>query len=241
MMDPIVLISNLRKLYTMEGDVVVKALDDVSLEIKKGSFVITMGPSGSGKSTLMQILGGLDRPTSGVVNVDGFSIHELDEREIAIYRRKKIGFVFQSFNLLPTMSALENVALPLRLNGISKKERMQRASQLLAQVGLSDRLHHRPTELSGGQQQRIAIARALANDPPIILADEPTGNLDSNSGELVMDLLKDLNRNEKTIFVVTHDPRMERYADQVVRMFDGKIVTNLSHNSDSLVKEPVVL
>jgi putative ABC transport system ATP-binding protein len=240
MTTPIILISNLCKLYTMEGDVVVKALDDVSLDIMKGNFVITMGPSGSGKSTLMQILGGLDRPTSGVVNVDGFSIHEMDEREIAIYRRKKIGFVFQSFNLLPTMNALENVALPLRLNGIPKKERMQRASQLLAQVGLSDRLYHRPTELSGGQQQRIAIARALANDPPIILADEPTGNLDSNSGELVMELLKDLNKNGKTIFVVTHDPRMERYADQVVRMFDGRIVTNLSHNSDTIEKEAVL-
>lgn len=225
-MAAIIRISNLSKTYYMAGDVAVKALDDVSLEIQKGAFIITMGPSGSGKSTLMQILGGLDRPTSGKVNVDGYSIHELDEFGIAIYRRKKIGFVFQSFNLLPNMTALENVALPLRLNGVSRKERLKKAARLLSQVGLDDRMHHKPTELSGGQQQRIAIARALANDPPIILADEPTGNLDSVSGELVMDILEDLNRNGHTIFVVTHDPRMARYANQVIRMFDGRIASN---------------
>jgi putative ABC transport system ATP-binding protein len=222
-MTAIISITNLRKTYVMEGDIQIKALDDVSIEIEKGAFVTTMGPSGSGKSTLMQIVGGLDRPTSGRVTVGGEVINELDERQIAVYRRRMIGFVFQSFNLIPTMTAIENVALPLRLNGIGKKERLQRAYQLLTMVGLKDRLYHRPTQLSGGQQQRIAIARALANDPPIIMADEPTGNLDSASGEMIMEILSELNKSGRTIFVVTHDPRMSRYADTVIKMLDGRI------------------
>jgi putative ABC transport system ATP-binding protein len=236
-MTAIITITNLRKVYAMEGGIEVKALDGVSLEIQRGSFVITMGPSGSGKSTLMQILGGLDRPTSGHVDVDGYRIQDLDEHEIAIYRRKKIGFVFQSFNLIQSMSALENVALPLRLNGIARKARNQRATLLLHRVGLGDRMFHKPTELSGGQQQRVAIARSLANDPPIILADEPTGNLDSTSGELVMDILEDLNKSGVTIFVVTHDPRMARYADQVINMFDGKITPTPNQGSGISPKE----
>jgi putative ABC transport system ATP-binding protein len=223
-MTPIISITNLRKTYVMEGDIQIKALDNVSIDIERGDFVVTMGPSGSGKSTLMQILGGLDRPTSGRVQVGGEIINELDEAQIAIYRRRMIGFVFQSFNLIPTMTAIENVALPLRLNGIGKKERLQRAFKLLDLVGLKDRLYHRPTQLSGGQQQRIAIARAMANDPPIILADEPTGNLDSASGEMIMEILSDLNKSGRTIFVVTHDPRMSRYADRVVNMLDGTIL-----------------
>jgi putative ABC transport system ATP-binding protein len=223
-MTPIISISNLRKVYQMEGDIQVNALDGVSIDLEQGEFIVTMGPSGSGKSTLMQILGGLDRPTSGKVQVGGFVINELDEHQIAVYRRQMIGFVFQSFNLIPTMTALENVALPLRLNGTGKKERLQRAYQLLCMVGLKDRVYHRPTQLSGGQQQRIAIARSLANDPPIILADEPTGNLDSASGEVIMEILEDLNKKGRTIFMVTHDPRCARPATTVINMFDGRIV-----------------
>jgi putative ABC transport system ATP-binding protein len=225
-MTPIISISNLHKTYVMEGDVQIKALDGVSIDIEKGAFIVAMGPSGSGKSTLMQIVGGLDRPSSGQVEVGGERITELDEHQIAAYRRRMIGFVFQSFNLMSTMTAIENVALPLRLNGIGKKERLQRAYKLLCLVGLKDRLYHRPTQLSGGQQQRIAIARALANDPPIIMADEPTGNLDSASGEMIMEILADLNKHGRTIFVVSHDPRMARYAHRVINMLDGCIISS---------------
>jgi ABC-type lipoprotein export system ATPase subunit len=223
-MTTIISTANLRKTYVMEGSVQIKALDGVSLAIDKGAFIVTMGPSGSGKSTLMQIIGGLDRPTSGRVQVGGNTLNDFDEHQIAIYRRKTIGFVFQAFNLIPSMTAIENVALPLRLNGITRKERLQRAYQLLGKVGLKDRAYHRPTQLSGGEQQRVAIARALANDPPIILADEPTGNLDTASGLAIMEILKELNHQGRTIFVVSHDPRMERYADQVIKMLDGRIV-----------------
>lgn len=222
-MSTIITVSDLRKTYEMDDDVQVIALAGVSLEIEEGSFVTTMGPSGSGKSTLMHIVGGLDRPSSGNVKVGKYNVTTLDEQEMAIYRRKMIGFIFQSFNLIATMTALENVALPLRLNGIPKKERLERAYDLLSQVGLKDRVFHKPTQLSGGQQQRIAVARALANDPPIILADEPTGNLDTTSGENIMEMLKELNQNGRTIMVVTHDPRMARYADRVVEMLDGSI------------------
>jgi putative ABC transport system ATP-binding protein len=224
-MTPIITTTNLKKTYVMEGAVQVRALDGISLEVEKSAFVVTVGPSGCGKSTLMQIIGGLDRPTSGKVQVSGHSLNDFDQHEIAIYRRRTIGFVFQAFNLIATMPAIENVALPLRLNGISRKDRLQRAYQLLGKVGLKDRAYHRPTQLSGGEQQRVAIARALANDPPIILADEPTGNLDTASGLAIMEILKDLNRLGKTVFVVSHDPRMEHYADKVIKMLDGKIVT----------------
>jgi putative ABC transport system ATP-binding protein len=223
-MTPLISVANLHKNYAMEGGVEVKALDGVSLEIEQGAFVIIMGPSGCGKSTLMQIIGGLDRSTSGEIQVGNLAIHRLDEHQIALYRRQMIGFVFQSFNLIPSMTALENVALPLRLNGVGRAERGQRAYELLVRVGLKDRVYHKPTQLSGGQQQRIAIARALANDPPIILADEPTGNLDSASGEAVMEILSDLHRSGRTIFVVTHDPRMSHYTTQIIRMLDGRIL-----------------
>jgi putative ABC transport system ATP-binding protein len=222
-MTAIITISNLKKSYEMEDDVKVIALGGVSLDIKEGSFVTTMGPSGSGKSTLMHIVGGLDRPSSGEVTVGKYNVTHLDEQEMAIYRRRMIGFIFQSFNLIATMTALENVALPLRLNGVSKNERWERAYDLLCKVGLEDRVFHKPTQLSGGQQQRIAIARAMANDPPIILADEPTGNLDTSSGENIMEMLKELNENGRTIMVVTHDPRTTRYADRVIKMLDGHI------------------
>ncbi len=227
-MTPIISVSDLHKTYIMEGDIRIKALDGVSLDVEAGNFVVAMGPSGSGKSTLMQIVGGLDRPTSGRIEVGGELITRLDEHQIAAYRRRMIGFVFQSFNLMPSMTAIENVALPLRLNGVGKKERLQRAFQLLCMVDLKDRLYHRPTQLSGGQQQRIAIARALANDPPIIMADEPTGNLDSASGEMIMELLSSLNKQGRTIFVVSHDARMSRYAHRVINMLDGCIVSTPS-------------
>jgi ABC-type lipoprotein export system ATPase subunit len=223
-MTPIIQATDLKKTYDMEDDVRVVALAGINLSIEEGAFVITMGPSGSGKSTLMQIVGGLDRPTSGEVRVGDYSINHLDEREMAVFRREMIGFVFQSFNLIPTMTALENVALPLRLNGMGRKERTQRAYELLVRVGLKDRVYHRPTQLSGGQQQRIAIARALANDPPIIMADEPTGNLDTASGKNILDILGELHNSGRTIFVVTHDPRMTPYADQVINMLDGQMV-----------------
>jgi putative ABC transport system ATP-binding protein len=224
MSNPIISLSGLHKTYAMEDDVVVKALDGVDLEISTGEFIVIMGPSGSGKSTLMHIVGGLDRPTSGSVTVGGVLLQHLDEFQMALYRRRMLGFVFQAFNLIPTMTAVENVALPLRLNGVPRSERTARARSLLEAVGLGDRLAHRPTQLSGGQQQRIAIARALANDPPIIMADEPTGNLDTASGQMLMNMLEALHHRGKTIFVVTHDPRMTPFADQVIHMLDGRIV-----------------
>lgn len=222
-MTAIITVTDLYKTYEMDDEVQVVALAGVSLEIEDGSFITTMGPSGSGKSTLMHIVGGLDRPTSGNLKVGSFNVTTLDEQQMAIYRRKMIGFIFQSFNLIATMTALENVALPLRLNGVAKTERLERAYELLSRVGLQDRVFHKPTQLSGGQQQRIAVARALANDPPIILADEPTGNLDTTSGENIMEMLKELNRLGHTIMVVTHDARMARYANSVVEMLDGMI------------------
>ncbi len=223
-------VSNLRKTYVMDGDVRIQALDGIDLNITEGEFVVAMGPSGCGKSTLMHIIGGLDRPTSGRVEVGGYVINNLDAHQIAIYRRKMIGFVFQAFNLVPSMTAIENVALPLRLNGVAKKERLQRAYQLLSKVGMKDRVFHRPTQLSGGQQQRIAFARALAQNPRIILADEPTGNLDSSSGEAIMEMLEELNNNGRTVFVVSHDPRMTRFASQVIQMLDGHVVMQAPTN-----------
>ncbi|MHB8805978.1 MAG: ABC transporter ATP-binding protein [Anaerolineaceae bacterium] len=222
-MTSIIRVSELRKIYDMDDDVQVTALAGVNLEIEEGSFVTTMGPSGSGKSTLMHIVGGLDRPTSGSVEVGQYNVTTLDEQQLAIFRRQMIGFMFQSFNLIATMTALENVALPLRLSGIAKDERMERAYQLLCKVGLKDRVYHKPTQLSGGQQQRIAVARALANNPPVILADEPTGNLDTVSGANIMEILEDLNKNGRTILIVTHDPRMTKYASKVIKMLDGHI------------------
>ncbi|MGV8026368.1 MAG: ABC transporter ATP-binding protein [Anaerolineaceae bacterium] len=222
-MKSIIRVSELKKIYDMDDDVQVTALAGINLEIEEGSFVTTMGPSGSGKSTLMHIVGGLDRPTSGTVEVGKYNVTTLDEQQLAIFRRQMIGFMFQSFNLIATMTALENVALPLRLSGIPKDERLERAYQLLCQVGLKDRVYHKPTQLSGGQQQRIAVARALANNPPVILADEPTGNLDTVSGANIMEMLEDLNKNGRTILIVTHDPRMTKYASKVIKMLDGHI------------------
>jgi ABC-type lipoprotein export system ATPase subunit len=202
----------------------VRALDGTSLAVFAGAFVALVGPSGSGKSTLLHILGGLDRPTAGTVTVGGEEITALTPKALCKYRQRQLGFVFQKFNLLGTHTARENVEFPLLFAGVPEPERRARALRALEAVGLGDRLDHRPGELSGGQQQRVAIARAVITDAPIILADEPTGNLDSESGNSIMQLLSDLHHLGRTVIVVTHDPRMTRFATQTVRMLDGHIV-----------------
>ena len=217
-------VRNLRKTYIM-GRQKVHALAGVDLDIPANSLSVVMGPSGSGKSTLLYLLGGLDRPTSGSMEVDGQKVEQMDENDLAVFRRKKVGFIFQSFNLVASMTALDNVAFPLRFGGVAGKQRSATAARLLKQVGLEKRARHRPTELSGGQQQRVAIARALVNDPPLILADEPTGNLDTSSGLAIMQMLSDLHRSGRTVLVVTHDPRMTRFATHVIRLLDGRVVT----------------
>jgi putative ABC transport system ATP-binding protein len=216
-------IHDLRKSYVM-GPVTVHALAGVDLEIDANTFWVVMGPSGSGKSTLLHLIGGLDRPTSGEIRVGQQSIDHLDENELAVFRRRSVGFIFQSFNLISSMTALENVEFPMRFAHVSRRKRRERAMALLQQVGLDDRAFHRPTELSGGQQQRVAIARALVNDPALILADEPTGNLDTTSGVSVMQLLSDLHRSGRTVIVVTHDERMTQFATHTVGLLDGKIL-----------------
>jgi len=206
------------------GSTDVKALDKINLEIDQGEFVALVGPSGSGKSTLLNLLGGLDRPTSGELNIQGLGLQNATEEELTAHRRHNVGFIFQSFNLLPTLTALENVALPLMLSGVPLKERHARAADLLKRVGLEHRLDHRPTEMSGGEQQRAAIARALVNNPQLILADEPTGNLDSSTGDEVMRLLRKLNAESGvTLIVVTHDPEVAAYADRIVYLRDGGV------------------
>ena len=217
-------IRELRKIFPM-GRQTVKALDGIDLDIPKGSFTVIMGPSGSGKSTLLYLLGGLDRPTSGSIEVQEQSIETMDENALAIFRRRMMGFIFQQFNLLPSMTALENVCFPMQFAGVGRKARRQRALDVLSKVGLEKRWHHRPTELSGGQQQRVAIARALVQNPPLILADEPTGNLDTFSGYSIMQTLFDLNKEGRTVVVVTHDQRMTHFATQIVRLLDGRIVS----------------
>ena len=206
------------------GSIDVKALDRINLEIGQGEFVALVGPSGSGKSTLLNLLGGLDRPTSGELNIQGLGLQDATETELTAHRRHNVGFIFQSFNLLPTLTALENVALPLMLSGVPLKERHARAADLLKRVGLEHRLDHRPTEMSGGEQQRAAIARALVNGPQLILADEPTGNLDYSTGNDVMQLLHNLNKESGvTLIVVTHDPEVAAYADRIVHLRDGGV------------------
>jgi putative ABC transport system ATP-binding protein len=196
-----------------------------------------MGPSGSGKSTLLYLIGGLDRPTSGSVRISGDDLNGMDENALAIYRRKKMGFVFQQFNLVSSMTALENVAFPMRFAGIPTKQRLQRARELLVRVGLEKHTRHRPTEMSGGQQQRVAIARALVNEPGLILADEPTGNLDTVTGYTIMQLLAELHRGGRTVIVVTHDVRMTRFASHVIYLLDGRLVDREQFESASQVPE----
>ena len=222
----------LSKTYGM-GDIAVHALREVSAVVHEGEFVAVMGPSGSGKSTLMNILGCLDRPTSGTYMLDGEDVSQLSKNRLAAVRNKKIGFVFQSYNLLPRLSAVKNVMMPLLYEGNRRTdaERHKRAVEVLESVGLGDRMHHHPNELSGGQQQRAAIARALINDPAILLADEPTGNLDSHSGEEIMALLSQLHERGATIVMVTHGLDIAKYAERVIYLVDGQVVSDQLHAS----------
>jgi putative ABC transport system ATP-binding protein len=223
---------NLGKIYK-NGSIEVEALKKVNLSITKGEFVSIMGPSGSGKSTLMNIIGCLDRATSGEYELDGVSISKLNDMELAKIRNLKIGFVFQSFNLLPRITALQNVELPMIYAGVHKKERRRKAIEALEKVSLVNRMNHKPNELSGGQKQRVAIARALVNSPAIILADEPTGNLDSASGEEIMAVFQDLNREGVTIVLVTHEPDIAEHTKRVVSFKDGFLI------KDIVVKNPL--
>jgi putative ABC transport system ATP-binding protein len=215
--------SHLTKIY-QAGEVTVKAVDDVSFAVKKGEFVAIMGPSGSGKSTLMHLLGALDVPTSGEYWLDGEKIADLNEDQLAEIRNKKIGFVFQAYNLLPRTTALKNVMVPMMYGGVPKSERETKAKKYLTMVGLGDRLNHTPNQLSGGQQQRVAIARALAMNPSIILADEPTGNIATKQAEEVMEILEDLNDRGHTILMITHEAEIAEYAQRVIHFRDGRIV-----------------
>ena len=219
----IVRTKDLEKTYTM-GDQVLKALDGVQLDIRRGEYVSIMGPSGSGKSTLFNMIGGLDKPTKGTVFIDEVDMAQLDASELAWLRCRKLGYIFQTFNLIPVMTALENVTLPMIFAGKTGEESLEKGMQLLNMVGLGKRYHHRPTELSGGQQQRVAIARAFANDPAIILADEPTGNLDLRTGKEIITLLKEMNQKQNvTIITATHDLKMLDISDRVIWIRDGKL------------------
>ena len=219
------MILNLQNIYKdyQQEKLVVPVLKDVSLTVEEGEYVAIMGPSGSGKTTLMNIIGCLDRPTSGTYELAGENVLKLKDRELSDLRLKSIGFVFQSFQLMPRESAVENVALPLSYAGVRKKERRSRATKALERVGLGDRVNFRPTQLSGGQKQRVAIARAMVNHPKILLADEPTGALDSKSGEQNMELFDSLNEEGVTIVMITHDPRIAAKAKRIVRIIDGEI------------------
>lgn len=222
MSEPIIKVSNITKKYVI-GTEEINALNGVSLEVQKNEYVALMGPSGSGKSTLMNMLGCLDSPTSGEYILNGIPVARMTDNELAEVRNKEIGFVFQTFNLLPRSSTLENVALPLVYSGAKKDERDTRAKEVLEQVGLGNRMNHKPNELSGGQRQRVAIARALVNKPAIILADEPTGNLDSKTSIEIMGLLDDIHKRGNTIILVTHEEDIAKYAHRIVRLKDGVI------------------
>jgi len=219
---PLVELRNVTKIYELGGEEI-RALDGVSLDIETGEFISIIGPSGSGKSTLMHILGCLDSPTSGSIKLDGRSIHDASPRELAAIRNRKIGFVFQFFNLLPKLNVLQNVELPMVYSGLSAGERRERAMRALKLVELENRAKHRPMQLSGGQQQRAAIARALVNDPKIVFADEPTGNLDSHTGEVILELFRRLSQEGRTIALVTHDPEIAAVTPRRIEIRDGKI------------------
>jgi putative ABC transport system ATP-binding protein len=225
-MPPIIQVRELTRTYQL-GTMEVHALRGVSFEIERGEFVAVMGPSGSGKSTLMHLIGCLDTPTAGQYTLDGAAVEELDKDQLAAIRNRKIGFVFQQFNLLPRSTALANVELPLVYRGaLDRAERYERAARALEQVGLADRMHHRPSELSGGQQQRVAIARALVAEPALLLADEPTGNLDSRSSDEILALFQELNARGITLILVTHEPNVARYARRVLTIRDGLLASD---------------
>jgi len=223
MSDNVIELKDIMKTYVM-GDTVVNALDHVSVSFERGVFTSIVGPSGSGKSTMMNILGCLDRPTSGQYFLEGKDVAGYSDDEYAVTRNQKIGFVFQNFNLLSRITAVENVAMPLIYAGVDYKERMERAKKALEEVGLGARIEHKPNEMSGGQRQRVAIARALINNPSIIMADEPTGNLDTKSTLEIIDIFKDLNRQGKTVIMVTHEPELADMTQRIVTMRDGKLV-----------------
>lgn len=216
---------DLEKEYRL-GEVVVHALRGVSIELKKGEFVVVVGPSGSGKTTLLNLIGALDKPTRGKVYIDGKDLAAMNERELTRLRRNEIGFVFQFYNLIPVLTAFENIELPMIVAGVPKKKMQERTQELLEMIGLIDRANHRPDELSGGEQQRVAIARALANQPSVVLADEPTGDLDTATGSEVMEALREVSKREKvTAIVVTHDPVIAEMADRILEMRDGEILS----------------
>lgn len=223
MIVPILEVNDVAKNYRL-GDVVVQALRGISFKVNEGEFVTIFGPSGSGKSTLLHLMGGLDRPDKGKILIDGVDILSLDDDKLATLRLNKVGFVFQFFNLLPRLSALKNVGIPLAIAGVTGKEELERARQTLKLVGLELRMNHKPSELSGGEQQRVALARALINDPKIVLADEPTGNLDTTTGQEIVDLMKELNKEKnQTFIVITHDPNIAETADRIIYLKDGLI------------------
>ena len=229
-MEPLISVRDLKKLYTM-GSETIRALNGVNLDIYKNDYVALMGPSGSGKSTLMNLLGCLDTPSEGDYVLNGTNVSTMEDADLANVRNKQIGFVFQTFNLLPRMSSLENVALPLVYAGISKTERLERATASLEAVGLGDRVHHRPNELSGGQRQRVAIARALVNNPAIILADEPTGNLDTKTSVEIMGIFEKIHASGNTIILVTHEEDISEHAHRVVRLRDGIVESDLKNEN----------
>jgi putative ABC transport system ATP-binding protein len=224
-MPPLIALTDVEKLYDM-GQEQVRALDRVSLSVDKGEYLAVMGPSGSGKSTLMNIVGCLDSPSSGSYKLNDREIGRMDDDELAAIRNREIGFIFQTFNLLPRADALQNVALPLVYSGLAQRERRERAEEALRMVGLTDRMHHRPNELSGGQRQRVAIARALVNGPSLVLADEPTGNLDTKTGTEIMGVIDEIHARGNTIILVTHEDLLARRAERIVQLLDGEIVAD---------------
>lgn len=226
---PLLDLKEITKEYKL-GETVVRALRGLDLSIEEGEIVAIIGPSGSGKSTLMHIIGALDTPSNGTAFLDGQDLERLKEKQLVALRGKKVGFVFQTFNLIQTLTAQQNVELPMIFQGIRRAERAQRAKELLVKVGLADRVRHKPSELSGGERQRVAIARALANDPEIILADEPTGNLDTESGGAILEMLKGLRVDDgKTVIIVTHDPEATAIADRVIHLRDGHVVEEVQN------------
>ncbi len=237
-MSDIIVLKNIEKVYKI-GQEVIYALRDVSLNVQKNEYVALMGPSGSGKSTLMNMLGCLDTPTNGQYILNGHSVATMSDSQLAEIRNKEIGFVFQTFNLLPRATTLDNVALPLVYAGMSKAAREERAKEVLEQVGLADRMQHKPNELSGGQRQRVAIARALVNKPAIILADEPTGNLDSKTSIEIMGLLEDIHKNGNTIILVTHEEDIAMHAHRIVRLRDGLVETDTVNTNITTYKNRV--